>query len=81
MRLSLQSVSQLRQYFGDGEVEIEFGRSTVAELMEQLARDYRYDPADHAHTMVFVNGRGCVDFSWSLKDGDRIAIIPVLAAG
>jgi molybdopterin converting factor small subunit len=81
LRLNLQTVSELKNYFGSGELEVEFSQSTVAELLEHLKRRYNFDIGVQKHTMLFVNGRGCVNYSRRLKDGDHIAIVPIMAAG
>ena len=81
MRIKLQTVSELRHYFGDGEIEVEFAGSAVSTLLEQLKKEFRFDIVSQKYTMLFVNGKGCVDFSRTLKDGDRIAIVPIMAAG
>lgn len=81
MRLKLQTVSELKKHFGARELEIEFDQSTVRELLGYLKKKYGFDFAAKKYTMIFVNGRGCIDFDRRLKDGDHIAIVPIMAAG
>ena len=81
VRITLQTVSEFTHYFGGGEIQLEVTCSTVRELLEHIKARYRFDFAAQKYTMLFVNGRGCVDVSHALKDGDHIAIVPIMAAG
>jgi len=81
VRVTVQTVSDLRRSFGCGEFEVAVEGATVGDLLAQLKDRHGFDLAAHPHTMLFVNGRGCVDRSRTLGNGDRVAIVPVLAAG
>ncbi len=81
MRVTLQTISELARYFGSGELELELTCSTVSELLEYIKARYRFDFSAQKYTMLFVNGRGCIDLSHTLKDGDHVAIVPIMAAG
>ncbi|MCX6353600.1 MAG: MoaD/ThiS family protein [Candidatus Aureabacteria bacterium] len=81
MRVILQTVSDLEHHFGTREVEIRFEGRCVSDLLAYLKERYDFTLATQERGMLFVNGRGCVDFSLSLNDGDHVAIVPVLAAG
>ncbi|MGD8353821.1 MAG: hypothetical protein PVJ01_06605, partial [Pseudomonadota bacterium] len=70
MKITLQTVSEFTHYFGAGETELEVACATVRDLLEYLRTRYRFDFIAHKYTMLFVNGRGCVDFTHTLKDGD-----------
>jgi molybdopterin converting factor small subunit len=81
MRLKLQTISELSDVFGGTEAEIDFEKTTVAELAACLKERYKLDLTERGYLMIFVNGKGCVDFGKRLKDGDHVAIVPILAAG
>ncbi|MDD5557057.1 MAG: MoaD/ThiS family protein [bacterium] len=81
MKVTLQSVSDLRRHFGDGEIELDVECSTVRELLDAIRARYGFDIDATPHTMLFLNGRGCVDHGARLREGDHVAIVPILAAG
>ena len=81
MRITLQTVSEFTRYFGSGELALEVTCSTVRELLEHIKARYQFDFAAQKYTMLFVNGRGCVDLSHTLRNGDHVAIVPIMAAG
>jgi molybdopterin converting factor small subunit len=81
VRVTVQTVSDLSHHFGSGEFEVTIPARSVGGLLEHLKQTYGFNLAAHEHTMLFVNGRGCVDPSRTLRDGDHVAIVPILAAG
>jgi molybdopterin converting factor small subunit len=81
LRITLQTISELAHHFGSGEVKLELTCSTVRELLEYIKARYQFDFTAQKYTMLFVNGRGCVDLSHTLKNGDHVAIVPIMAAG
>lgn len=81
VRVTVQTVTDLAHHFGRGEFEAAIPPGTVGDLLAHLKAEYGFDLAAHEHTMVFVNGKGCADLSRLLKDGDHVAIVPVMAAG
>lgn len=81
VRVSVQTVSELAHYFGCGEFEAAVPAGTLGSLLAHLKVAYGFDLSAHEHTMLFVNGRGCVDPSRRLRDGDHVAIVPIMAAG
>jgi molybdopterin converting factor small subunit len=81
VRVIVQTVSDLTHHFGSGEFEATIPAGTVGDLLDHLKQAYGFDLSAHEHTMLFVNGRGCVDPSRPLRDGDHVAIVPILAAG
>jgi molybdopterin converting factor small subunit len=81
VKIILQTVSDLAGHFGGGELEIEFSGATLHDLLRHIKAHYGYDLESQKHTMLFLNGRGCVDFESAVSDGDRVAIVPVMAAG
>lgn len=81
MRVTVQTVSDLSHHFGSGEFQVTLPARSVGDLLDHLKQAYGFDLAAHEHTMLFLNGRGCVDLSRPLRDGDHVAIVPILAAG
>lgn len=81
VRITVQTVSDLSRQLGGAEFELVLPGGTVRDLLSGLKDQRGFDLAAHPHTMLFVNGVGCVDHSRRLKDGDHVALVPILAAG
>lgn len=81
MRVTIQTISDLKHQFGTGEVEVDLDGSRVRDLLRHLKQRYDFDLSSREYTMLFVNGRGCVDWDHPLREGDHVAIVPIMAAG
>lgn len=81
MRVILHTVSDIAHYFGSARIAVQFEGEMVAEFLEFLDARYGFNLRCNQDVMLFINGCGCTKYLRPLKEGDRVALVPVLAAG
>ncbi len=81
MKITVTAVSKFQRYFPARTSEVEFPGRTLAEFLDWIREEYGLDPAEHRNLKLTLNSVLARDYDVELKEGDRVAFIPIVAGG
>ncbi|MCO6524233.1 MAG: molybdopterin synthase sulfur carrier subunit [Candidatus Schmidhempelia sp.] len=74
--------AQIRELVGTSELTLEYGESTIEQLLCQLAeRGDKWTMALKERTVLCAANKQLVDYQYVIKKGDEIAFFPPVTGG
>ena len=81
MKINVTAIGKFQGNFPARSSEVEFAGTTLSEFMDLVRDKYGLDIAAHRNIKITHNSTLVGDLSIPLRDGDRIALIPIVAGG
>ncbi|MDP8236323.1 MAG: MoaD/ThiS family protein [Candidatus Erginobacter occultus] len=81
MKITVTAVSKFRRYFPARTNEVEFPGGNLAGFLDWVKEEYGLDIDEHRNLKLTLNSVLVRDTGIELKEGDRVAFIPIVAGG
>ncbi len=81
MRVTVTAISKFQKYFPARTSELDFPGKTFPEFLSWIKTEYGLDVAAHRNIKITRNSAIVTDTNESIRDGDRISFIPIVAGG
>ena len=81
MRIKLTAIGKFQRYFPGRTSELDFPGETLSEFLTWVKEQYGLDTGAHRNIKISHNSALVKDLGMTLRDGDCISFIPVVAGG